>query len=458
MLPLGTINRRNEIVDRKGLERDLKALKNIGVDGVMVDCWWGLVERNDPQKYNWSGYRDLFSLVRELKLKLQVVMSFHQCGGNTGDNVYITLPKWVLEVQKEDPDIFFRNKEQTGNPECLSWGVDTERVLRGRTAAEVYFDFMTSFRQELQEFFDDGTITEIEVGLGPCGELRYPSYPETQGWVFPGIGEFQAYDKYLKQSLVEAAKAQGRPEWAGPPSNAGEYNSKPQNTGFFKDGGDYDSDYGRFFLQWYSQTLIDHGDRVLSLANKAFRGTKIAAKISGIHWWYKTMSHASELTCGYYNTIHQNGYRPITEMLAKHKATLNFTCVELLTSEQSEYFPEAMADPEALVDQVLKTAWDVGIDVASENALECYDRPGYNKILENSKPENNLGGHNLVAFTYLRLTPHLMQEDNFLEFTRFVRRLHGESIEDLPVVTPKPKVVIKPTKKLEEPAKVSSKI
>lgn len=63
--------------------------------------------------------------------------------------------------------------------------------------------------------------------------------------------------------------------------------------------------------------------------------------------------------------------------------------------------------------------------MASENALECYDRPGYNKILENSKPENNLGGHNLVAFTYLRLTPQLMQEDNFLEFTRFVRRLHG---------------------------------
>lgn len=58
---------------------------------------------------------------------------------------------------------------------------------------QVYFDFMTSFRQELQEFFDDGTITEIEVGLGPCGELRYPSYPETQGWVFPGIGEFQVH-------------------------------------------------------------------------------------------------------------------------------------------------------------------------------------------------------------------------------------------------------------------------
>lgn len=29
------------------------------------------------------------------------------------------------------------------------------------------------------------------VGLGPAGELRYPSYQENQGWVFPGIGDFQ---------------------------------------------------------------------------------------------------------------------------------------------------------------------------------------------------------------------------------------------------------------------------
>lgn len=37
---------------------------------------------------------------------------------------------------------------------------------------------------------------EIQVGMGPCGELRYPSYPESNGtWRFPGIGEFQCYDK-----------------------------------------------------------------------------------------------------------------------------------------------------------------------------------------------------------------------------------------------------------------------
>ena len=50
---------------------------------------------------------------------------------------------------------------------------------------------MRSFRVEFDEFFEDGIISEIEVGLGPCGELRYPSYPAKHGWRYPGIGEFQ---------------------------------------------------------------------------------------------------------------------------------------------------------------------------------------------------------------------------------------------------------------------------
>jgi hypothetical protein len=50
---------------------------------------------------------------------------------------------------------------------------------------------MRSFRTQLSEFFDDGTLTGIDIGLGPAGELRYPSYPELLGWVYPGIGEFQ---------------------------------------------------------------------------------------------------------------------------------------------------------------------------------------------------------------------------------------------------------------------------
>lgn len=43
----------------------------------------------------------------------------------------------------------------------------------------------------MTDFLASDMIKDIEVGLGPAGELRYPSYPEAQGWVFPGIGEFQ---------------------------------------------------------------------------------------------------------------------------------------------------------------------------------------------------------------------------------------------------------------------------
>ena len=44
----------------------------------------------------------------------------------------------------------------------------------------MYYDFMKSFRQHMGEFFDAGLIAEIEVGLGPAGEMRYPSYPEVR--------------------------------------------------------------------------------------------------------------------------------------------------------------------------------------------------------------------------------------------------------------------------------------
>ena len=82
------------------------------------------------------------------------------------------------------------------------------------------------------------------------------------------------------KSLRKAAEARGHSSWARGPDNAGSYNSRPHETGFFRDGGDYDSYYGRFFLGWCSRVLVDHADRVLSLANFAFEGISIAAKVS----------------------------------------------------------------------------------------------------------------------------------------------------------------------------------
>ena len=69
---LGIVSMNCELVDPEDLMNQLRILKSVNVDGVMVDCWWGIVEAHAPQVYNWSGYRRLFQIVRDLKLKLQV--------------------------------------------------------------------------------------------------------------------------------------------------------------------------------------------------------------------------------------------------------------------------------------------------------------------------------------------------------------------------------------------------
>ena len=57
------------------------------------------------------------------------------------------------------------------------------------------------------------------MGMGPAGELRYPSYPEGDGrWRFPGVGEFQCYDRFMLANLKESAALAKRPEWLAPPS------------------------------------------------------------------------------------------------------------------------------------------------------------------------------------------------------------------------------------------------
>lgn len=63
---------------------------------------------------------------------------------------------------------------------------------------------MRSFRVEFNDFFEDGVISEIEVGLGACGELRYPSYPAKHGWEYPGIGEFQVVFNCIGPNMLSS--------------------------------------------------------------------------------------------------------------------------------------------------------------------------------------------------------------------------------------------------------------
>uniref|UniRef100_A0A804PAY3 Beta-amylase n=1 Tax=Zea mays TaxID=4577 RepID=A0A804PAY3_MAIZE len=312
MMPLDTVKECGTALHRrKAVQASLSALKSAGVEGVMVDVWWGIA-----------------------------VMSFHQCGGNVGDSVSIPLPRWAAEEMERDQDLCYTDQWGRRNYEYVSLGCDAMPVLKGRTPVECYTDFMRAFRDHFADYLGN-TIVEIQVGMGPAGELRYPSYPESNGtWKFPGIGAFQCNDRYMRSRLKAAAEAAGKPEWGhGGPTDAGGYNNWPEDTVFFRgDNGGWSTEYGDFFLSWYSQMLLEHGDRILSGATSVFGAApvEVSVKVAGIHWHYGSRSHAPELTAGYYNTRRHDGYLTIARLLARHGAVLNFTCVEMRDHEQPQ--------------------------------------------------------------------------------------------------------------------------
>jgi hypothetical protein len=280
MLPLDTVSllERNGttqplFIREKAMEVGLEMLSRAGVDGVMIDVWWGIAEHAGPGQYDFAAYRKLFEQVASKGLKVQAVMSFHagqctcsaapavggdsmagwvaaiggdqsplpaliphvvrylpsfsQClktptvrvcvfpkrqlhtcqhlpplpvppaaaGNNVGDCCRISLPPWVLEAGEADPDIFFTDSSGYRNRECLSVGCGSHPVLHGRTPIQAHADFIAAFADEFGDMLG-GVVSEVTVGMGPAGELRYPSYPEGDGrWRFPGIGQFQCYDK-----------------------------------------------------------------------------------------------------------------------------------------------------------------------------------------------------------------------------------------------------------------------
>jgi len=461
----------------RALDAALAALASAGVAGVMVDVWWGVVEGAGPGAYEWGAYADLFARAAAAGLAVQAVLSFHAAGGNVGDTCTVPLPPWVMAAGDAHPDLFYTDRAGARSRECLSLGCDDLPLLPGparawggapaRTPVQAYADFAGAFAARFRPLLG-GVIAELTVGLGPAGELRYPSYPEGDGrWRFPGVGEFQCYDAHMAASLRRAAAAAGEPSWGTGPADAGAYTDPPWHSPFFADGpgGGWDSPYGRFFLGWYSGELIAHADRVLGAVRAAvsavapvadatvpaggavppaaplppasfalpgggFSGAAprpwsvdcppavhLGAKLAGVHWWFRTRAHAAELTAGYYNTRDRDGYGPLLASLARAGARASFTCVEM---RDAEHPPECEAGPEGLLNQVLTAAAGAGVPLAGENALQRYDGHAMERIAISALGRSAAAGR-LAQLTFLRMGDLMF--DNWPAFTDLLERL-----------------------------------
>ncbi|KAJ0035497.1 hypothetical protein Pint_25030 [Pistacia integerrima] len=416
-LPLDTVSSCNGVNHERAIAAGLKALKLLGVEGVELPLWWGVVEKEARGKYEWSSYLSVAEMVQKAALKLHVSLCFH-----ASKQPKIPLPEWVSKIGESQPSIFYKDRTGQHYKDCLSLAIDDLPVLDGKTPVHVYQEFCESFKSAFMPFMGS-TITGISMGLGPDGELRYPSHQGKSKT--PGVGEFLCYDENMLRLLKQHAEATGNPLWGlGGPHDVPNHDQSPNVNTFFKDhGGSWESPYGDFFLSWYSSQLISHGDRLLSLASSAFRdtGVNVHGKVPLMHYWYKTRSHASELTAGFYNTINKEGYAAVAEMFMKNSCKMILPGMDLSDHSQNH----GSSSPELLLGQIKAACRHYGVEISGQNSSISEAPAGFDQIKKNLLGEKNV----VNLFTYQRMGASFFSPDHFPSFTQFVRNLNQPGLD-----------------------------
>lgn len=420
----------------KEFDRQLAEAKKLGVDSVSTDVWWGMVEPSKG-KFDWTYYEKMSDHISRAGLKWVPILSFHQCGGNVGDNVSVPLPSWVWgEVAGKIPgatpeSVKYKSEQGNTSTEYLSLWADKHAIDR---YGSVMREFQTHFADKAKD------IGEVNVSLGPAGELRYPSYnSHDQNAGYPTRGALQAYSDLAQTSFRDyvltkyggeegVAKAWNftglKAENIKPPSEVG---------GFFERGDHFKLQYGRDFFDWYNQSLIDHGKTVMGTAVKvfgqpesAFYGIDLGAKIPGVHWRVGERQgdnvnlgdRQAELTAGLIRTSRGDwdkdadgrGYRPLLSMfreLQPMRAGMGNRVVPAFTALEMKDGHDGAANrtlPRTLATWVGQEATRQGLFIKGENALNgtLYNGESWDIMKSHlSLPKQNGDYHGL---TFLRMS------------------------------------------------------
>lgn len=299
-------------------EKLLIEAKDIGVEAVSVDVWWGLVYQTRDMP-TWEYYDRIFEIITKHDLKIVPIMATHKCGGGPGDNCLcetppqpgqeegcaIPLPRWLytevsVEAEYNVEDMMFKSETGRLQDDALApWTTEAPKTI----FLNEFKEFYEAFRDRYLDYAQRGDFAEINISTGPTGELRYPSYNMADGWQFPDAGYFQASsniaaasfsvwldkkyqsaDETEKTLVLEDIEAVDKRTPIITPLKVVEPNlSLSQKRKRF-----LESQYGQDVIKWYSDSLIKHGQRLLILADQVFNddydSIPLGLKIPGIHW------------------------------------------------------------------------------------------------------------------------------------------------------------------------------
>jgi hypothetical protein len=383
----------------------LAEAKAIGVDAVSVDVWWGKVEPGSDQGFDWSYYDRVFGAIRDAGLGIIPILSFHKCGGGPGDDCNIPLPDWLWNhfagAGLSATDLQFESETGRVQDDAIApWATANPAVL------EEYRELMRAFAAHFAPFAE--SFVEINLSLGPTGELRYPAYNGADNWSYPDRGNFQAYSRPAGEAFRAWALerfgglAGVSARWGVPLADVDAIRvpggELPDGSGrraqtFVDDNDHMDTQYGRDFVDWYNQSLVDHGRRLLLAADEtlvdAMESIPLGVKLPGIHWQIMDCAprpRIAEVTAGLLRTsLNLNeradayGYAPILDMLAEVKTGIGRELVLHFTAAEMDNDPvcgNGNSRAEALVFWISQGATDRGLTHKSENALACVDTPG----------------------------------------------------------------------------------
>ena len=377
--------------------QELNVLREAGVTAVSTDLWWGLIEGRHPGEFDWSYYDRLVEVLEDNNMHWVPILSFHQAGGNVNDDFNQTIPLWLwgkLLEQHQDiesvRDLQYVSETGDASMEYVSLWADPY-VL------PYYLAFVQAFRDHYRE--QAHLIDEINISMGPAGELRYPSYNAHDWGDYPNRGTLQCYSPLAQRDWLTYLRNKFSTIAAlnftfGTQHRSFDEITMPSADSLFENKKYIYSAWGRELLIWYNAKLVQHGRQVLDGVLKLFTDSDyinvpIGIKIPGIHWEISDpkMPRAAEISAGlirvHPNLNHKNAgeYLQLLKGIIPEeylsRVVVHFTCLEMINKDHEGY-----SRAEDLVNWMADAAHEAGVELMGENALagELYGEQGWQQM------------------------------------------------------------------------------